>query len=30
LFVVLLIMAPHSQELGPPANPERFTTSNSL
>jgi len=25
LFVVLLIQAPPSQELKPPANPERFT-----
>lgn len=26
LFVVLLMMAPPSQELEPPANPGRFTT----
>jgi hypothetical protein len=26
LFVVLLVMAPSSQELEPPANPGRFTT----
>jgi hypothetical protein len=26
LFVVLLVMAPSSQELGPPANPGRFST----
>jgi hypothetical protein len=24
LFVVLLVMTPSSQELGPPANPARF------
>ncbi|RSU34134.1 hypothetical protein BRX38_21845, partial [Sphingomonas koreensis] len=25
LFVVLLVIAPSSQELGPPTNPARFT-----
>ncbi|WP_345576063.1 hypothetical protein, partial [Stakelama sediminis] len=25
LFVVLLVIAPYSQELGPPTNPARFT-----
>ncbi|RSU29986.1 hypothetical protein, partial [Sphingomonas koreensis] len=27
LFVVLLVIAPSSQELGPPTNPARFNTA---
>jgi hypothetical protein len=30
LFVVLLVMAPPSQELEPPANPGRFNQPTSL
>jgi hypothetical protein len=30
LFVVLLVIAPSSQELGPPTNPGRFTLAVGL
>jgi hypothetical protein len=30
LFVVLLIVAPSTQELEPPANPGRFTTTSAI
>jgi hypothetical protein len=30
LFVVLVVMAPSSQELEPPANPGRFSIARSI
>jgi len=30
LFVVLLVMAPSSQKLEPPINPERFRLGNGI